>query len=334
MSQRSARIFAVPLMALLLGAFVAGAADQPSLVLVQTIPLKGRVGKLDHLALDAKNDRLFVANKPNNTLDIVDLKAGKLVRQIGAQQGIQGIAYSPELDRVFVGLGSGGYCNIFNGQDYKLLKTIKFTDDSDNVRYNPKTNLVYVAHAENALGVIDAKSFDLKADIKLPATAEAFVLEKGRPRLYLNLTSLGQVVVIDTESNKITSTYPLKLASANVAIALDESNHRLFIGCRKTPLMVVLDTESGKELASVPIGGEVDDLFFDAKRKRLFAVCGEGMINVIRQVDADKYEALDKVATEKTARTGLLDAEGGRFFVAVPRLPGKDAPEIRVYKLP
>ena len=65
---------------------MAGAADQPSLELVKTIPLKGRVGKLDHLALDAKNDRLFVANKPNNTLDIVDLKAGKLVRQIGGKR--------------------------------------------------------------------------------------------------------------------------------------------------------------------------------------------------------------------------------------------------------
>lgn len=334
MNRRSPWGFAAATMALLLGGFLAGAADQPSLELVKTIPLKGRVGKLDHLALDAKNDRLFVANKPNNTLDVVDLKSGKLVRQIGAQQGIQGIAYSPELDRIFVGLGSGGYCNIFNGQDYKLLKTIKFADDSDNVRYNPKTNLVYVAHAENALGVIDARSFELKADIKLPATAEAFVLEKGRPRLYLNLTSLNQVAIIDTESNKITATYPLKLAGANVAIALDEPNHRLFIGCRKTPLMVVLDTESGKEITSVPIGGEIDDLFFDAKRKRLFAVCGEGLINVIRQVEADKYEALDKVATEKTARTGLLDAEGGRFFVAVPRVTGKDAPEVRVYKLP
>jgi DNA-binding beta-propeller fold protein YncE len=313
--------------------FCAGWAAAAELELVQTIPLKGRPGKLDHLALDAKTDRLFVANKPNNTLDIVDLKAGKLLQQVAAQQGIQGIAYAADLDKIVVGLGSGGYCNFFNAQDYKLLKTVKFTDDADNVRYNPKTNLVYVAHAENALGVIDAKSYAVKTDIKLPATAEAFVLETGRPRLYLNVTSLNQVLLIDTDSNKITATWPLKLAGANVAIDIDEPNHRLFVGCRKEPKMVVLDSETGKEITSVPIGGEIDDLFFDAKRKRLYACCGEGVISVIRQVDADKYEALDKITTEKTARTGLLDAEGGRFFLAVPRLPGKDAPEIRVYKI-
>lgn len=319
-------------LALLLGALAATAAE-PELKLTQTIPLKGRPGKLDHLALDARNDKLFVANKPNNTLDIVDLKVGKLVQQIGAQQGIQGIAYAADLDRVFVGLGAGGYCNVFDGKDYKLLKSVKFQDDSDNVGYHPKTQLVYVAHAENALGVIDAKTFALKADIKLPTGAEQFELELARPRLYVNLTSLAQVAVIDTDSHKITTTYPLKLAAANVPMALDEANHRLFLGCRKPAMMVVLDTESGKEITSVPIGGEVDNLFFDARRKKLYAVCGEGVISIIRQVDANKYEPLEKVATEKMARTGLLDAEGGRFFVAVPRLPGKDAPEIRVYKL-
>jgi DNA-binding beta-propeller fold protein YncE len=325
----SRHLLAGPLALLLFAAWTAAA----ELELTQTIPLKGRPGKLDHLALDAKTDRLFVANKPNNTLDVVDLKAGKLLQQIAAQQGIQGIAYAADLDKIVVGLGSGGYCNFFNGKDYKLLKTVKFTDDADNVVYNPKTNLVYVAHAEKALGVIDAKSYAIKADIKLTGGAEQFVLETGRPRLYLNITSRNELVVIDTERNEITATYPLKLAGSNVAIDMDEANHRLFIGCRKEPRMVVMDTETGKEITSVPIAGEVDNLFFDAKRKRLYACCGEGFISVIRQVDADKYEALEKVPTEKTSRTGLLDAEGGRFFLAVPKLAGKDAPEVRVYKI-
>src|SRR5437899_154136 len=54
----------------------ASAAEPASLELMGTIVLKGKPGKLDHLALDAKRERLFVANKVNNTLDVVDLKAG------------------------------------------------------------------------------------------------------------------------------------------------------------------------------------------------------------------------------------------------------------------
>src|SRR5207248_10178799 len=137
----------------------------------KTIDLLGKAGKLDHLVVDSKGQRLFLANKVNNTLDIVDLKTGKLLKQLHGQAGAQGVAYAADLDRVFVALGTGGFCNIFDGKDYNLLKTVKFADDADNVRYNPATHLVYVAHAESMLGVIDAKTFEITADIKLPGPA-------------------------------------------------------------------------------------------------------------------------------------------------------------------
>src|SRR5262249_40460122 len=153
-----------------------------------------------------------LANKVNNTLDIVDLKAGKLLKQVPGQGGAQGLAYAADLDRIFVALGTGGYCNVFDTKDYKLVKTVKFMDDADNVRYHPRTHLVYVAHAENGLGVIDAKTHAIKADIKLPGPAEAFQLEMERPRLYVNLPSTTEVLVIDTDKNDIVNRYPLKSA--------------------------------------------------------------------------------------------------------------------------
>ena len=76
-------------------------ADNPALELVQTIPLKGPAGRLDHLALDKEHGRLFVANMANSSLDVVDLKAGKLVKQISGQHKIQGVAYAPKLDRIW-----------------------------------------------------------------------------------------------------------------------------------------------------------------------------------------------------------------------------------------
>src|SRR5205085_6165678 len=164
---------------------IPGRGPAAELDLVQTIVLKGKAGKLDHLCLDAKRDRLFLANTTNGTLDVVDLKAGKLLKQVAGQTGIQGVAYAADLDRVFVGLGSGGLCNAFDGADYRPLKTLKFFDDADNVRYDPARHLTFVAHAEKALGVVDAQTFAVKADIKLPGAAEGFRVAAGSPRLYL-----------------------------------------------------------------------------------------------------------------------------------------------------
>jgi DNA-binding beta-propeller fold protein YncE len=310
----------------------APAAD-PALELVQTIMLKGKAGKLDHLALDAKRERLFLANTGNGTLDVVDLKGGKLLKQVKGQTGIQGIAYAADLDRVFVGLGGGGICNVFGGEDYQPLKTIKFSGDSDNVRYDPATHLTFVAHDEKALGIIDAKTFAVAPDLKLPGGAEGFQIETKRPRLYLVVPAPAQVLVIDTGTKKITATYPMKLASAGHPLALDEEHKRIFVGCRTEPMVVVMDSETGKEITSVAIPKDVDDLHYDAKRKKLYASCGEGFLAVIRQVDPDKYELEGKIATVKDAKTSLFDAASSRLYLAVPRQAKQDGPEIRVYKV-
>jgi DNA-binding beta-propeller fold protein YncE len=315
---------------------VSPAVQAAELELVQTIVLKGKPGGLDHLALDAKRERLFVANKVNNTLDIVDLKAGKLLEQKPNQTAIQGIAYAPDLDRVYVGLGSNGLCNVFDGASYKILKTIKFKDDADNVRYNPSTHLVYVAHAEKELGVIDARTLTVKTNIKLPGAAEAFQMETKRPRIYLNTPSPSLVVVIDTEKNEVMNTYPVKMAGNGHPLVLDEANHRVFVGCRKDqmkePMIVILDTETGKEVAGVPIPDGVDDIVLDAQRKRLYASCGDGFLVVFQQIDADHLALVEKIPTAKGAKTCLYVPETGRLYLAVPRQEGKEGPEIRVYQ--
>jgi DNA-binding beta-propeller fold protein YncE len=173
--------------------------QQPPLERVQTIQLKGPHGRLDHVALDATHARLFVANMANGSLDIVDLKNGMLLKQISGQKGIQGIAYAADLNRIFVGVGGAGVCNVFDGDQFALVKSLPFPD-ADNVRYDSRTQRVYVAHADKALAVINGKTLEVLADIKLPGAPESFQLEKDRPRLYLNAPSSYHLVVIDTDA--------------------------------------------------------------------------------------------------------------------------------------
>jgi DNA-binding beta-propeller fold protein YncE len=307
------------------------AAEPATLELVQTIPLKGAAGRLDHQAIDTKHARLFIANLSNDSLEVVDLKAGKLIKQIPGQRKIQGIAYAHDLDRIFVGNGAGGECNVFDGKDYKLLKSIKLPD-ADNVRYLPRRCLVYVGHAENALSVIDARTLRVKATIKLPGGPEAFQLETRRPRLYVNTPDPARLVVVDTDRNEVLHRYPLRHVGRSFPMALDEANRRVFIGCRNKPAVVVVDSETGKEVARVVIPEDVDDLFYDAKNKRLYASCGTGSLAVLRQRDADHYETLETIPTAKLARTCFFDPAGGRLYLLVPRQRGEKGPTLRVYK--
>ena len=68
------------LIALLVGVH---AEESTPLRLLQTIPLPNVEGRIDHLAIDLKGQRLFVAALGNNTLEVIDLRAGKRIRGIG-----------------------------------------------------------------------------------------------------------------------------------------------------------------------------------------------------------------------------------------------------------
>jgi YVTN family beta-propeller protein len=312
--------------ALLVG--VAACAAEP-LELKQTIKFEGKTGNLDHLAVDAKGGRVFVANKPNNTLDVIDLKTGKLTKQIADQGKASGVAYSEELDRVFVGNGAGT-CNAFDCKEFKLIFSTKLPK-ADNVNYHASAKRVYVAHG-STLSALDANTGEVKATVTLPGDAHGFAIDEKAGKIYVGLTKPTQIGVVDLAKHEVTEKFPLTLASGNSPVALDAAGGRLFVGCRKEPMVVVLDTKTGKELTSVEIPGDIDDLLFDPHSGRAYAICGAGAVAVIEK-KGDKYEVTAKVETAKSARTGTLSPSGDRLFLGVPVQGGKGDPEVRVFAI-
>src|SRR5437899_7357340 len=94
--------------------------------------------------------------------------------------------------------------------------------------------------------------------------------------------------------------------------------------------MIVLDAESGNVVASIDISGDPDDIFYDTKRHRIYAICGAGKIDIIEQTDANSYKVSAKIDTADGARTGLFVAARGTLFFAVPH-GGSQQAEIRRY---
>jgi hypothetical protein len=231
----------------------AQAADPAPLVLVQTIPLKGVIGNLDHLAVDARGGRLFVANKANNTLDVVDLKAGTLVKQIPDQTKVSGVAYAGDLDMIFVGNG-GGVCNGIDGKDYKTVFSTK-AEKADNVYYHSGNKMVYVAHGET-VSVLDAKTGAVKDRISTGGKTEEFRVDKKANKLFINLRSPSVVAVIDLGKNQVVDRFKLTKTETNGPLAYDDKAGLLFVGCGgKAPMIIAVDAKTGMELASVVIPG-------------------------------------------------------------------------------
>jgi YVTN family beta-propeller protein len=314
------------------GCMIAAHADERALKLEQTIPLPGVEGRIDHSALDPSGNRLFVCALGNNTVEVLDLKKGERIRSITGLGAPQGVAYVPELDRLFIANDKGGIFKIYDGKSFQQISELNFQDDADNVRYDLATKKIYVGFGSGGIAVVNAPDGKQIGSIKLSAHPEAFELEKNGKRIFVNVPNSRHVAVIDREKDKVITTWKTDLALGNFPMALDEANHRLFIGCRLPPKLVVLNTETGELVARIDISGDPDDAFYDKKRHRIYTVCGAGDIDIIEQAGPNAYARSSKVETANGARTGLFIPERDTLFVAVPHRGSQQA-EIRAYHI-
>ena len=311
---------------------IAAHAEEKALKLKQTIPLPGVEGRIDHFALDPSGERLFVCALGNNTVEVLDLRKGERIHSITGLGAPQGIVYIPELDRLFVANDKGGICKIYDAKSFQTVGELNFKDDADNVRYDDATKKIYVGFGSGGIAAVNAPDGKQIGSIKLSAHPEAFELEKNGKRIFVNVPNARQVAVIDRDKGEIVATWKTDLAFGNFPMALDETNHRLFVGCRLPAKLVVLNTESGDVVTKTDISGDPDDVFYDNKRHRIYAICGAGKIDVIEQTDPNTYKASGKIDTASGARTGLFVLEQDVLFVGVPHNGAQQA-EIRAYQV-
>lgn len=298
---------------------------------VQTIALPNVEGRIDHLAVDLQSQRLFLAALGNNTLEVIDLKAGKVIRSVKGVHEPQGVAFIPDANAVYVANGGDGNCDALAADSLAPLRTVRFSGDADNLRYDAATKLLYVGYGDGAIGIFEALTGKVIGDIKMPAHPEAFALEQSGPRIFVNVPKAKQVVVIDRQKRAVVAHWPITQAAANYPMALDEANQRLFIGCRGPARLLVLDTGTGKVVTQMECAGDTDDVFYDAKNKRVYVSGGEGFISVFAQLGADRYQPVARIPTAAGARTSLFVPALGRLYLAVPHR-GNQAAEVRVYE--
>ena len=307
------------------------AEESAALRSVQTIPLPSVEGRIDHMAVDIKGQRLFIAALENNTVEVLDLRVGRHIRSITGFHEPQGVSFIPEFNKIFVANAKNGACDVFDGSSFQHIKSINFSEDADNIRYDATTRRVYVGYGGGGLGIIDAATGDQLGDIRLEGHPESFQLEKSGTRIFANIPTAQKIVVVDRDKRATTTSWPTAGATANFPMAFDETHHRLFVGFRKPARLIVFDTESGKVVANLESPGDADDIFYDSARQRIYISGGDGFVAIIQQQDADHYKTLAKIPTASGARTSLFVPELSRLYLAVPHR-GAQRAEIRVYE--
>jgi hypothetical protein len=306
----------------------------PPMILTASVPLEGVKGRFDHFA--SGKGKVFVSGLGNNSVEIIDLFQGIRSHEITGVPNPQGVAFSPEANKLFVA-SEKGKVYIYDGDTYKLQTTLDFDGGADNLRYDAATKRVYVGCGDDeknsAIAAIDATTNKRTDEVyKLGGEPESLQLEKNGPFIYVNVPDLKQILAINRATKEITR-WPVTNLQ-NFPMALDEANHRIIVGTREPATISVFDTATGKMVASVPTVQDTDDLYYSAEKKRIFVPGREGAIWVYQQNDPDHYTLLAKIPTALGAGTaGYFGRQGkgfDRFYLAVPQGASNNA-EVRIY---
>jgi DNA-binding beta-propeller fold protein YncE len=318
-------------------AFPASANNDGPLQLTQTIPLPEVDGRIDHFSIDVKGRRAFLAALAKNTIEVVDLKAGRVTQTLPEFAKPQGVLFVPELNKLFVASGADGTLKILDGTSLAVLSTSQVSLGADAIGYDPRTSEVYVGSgggdANKELGDLTVFSATTGAQVAA-LTADAHVggslIESRGERVFVLVPEKAQVVVLDRKTRAQVVKWTVPGIQKNVALDLDERSHRLFLGVRTPASIVVLNSDSGAVVASVPTVATLDGLCFDAVTRRIYTTGGEGFVDVTQQIDADHYERIAHIPTGPTARTSVFVSKWRKLYVAVPRDKERSA-ELRIF---
>lgn len=296
--------------------------------LAHTIALPGVTGRIDHFGSDVVGQRLFVAALGHDTVEVVDLRTRTVIHSIGGLAEPQGVYFAAEQNRLYVANGGDGVVRGFDGTTFAPVATVALENDADNVRCDTATHTLFVGCGRGSIVLIDSQTNRRIGEIPLAAHPESFQLERGGPRVFVNVPGAHQLVVADRTTQKILAQWPLGAVAGNFPLAFDEVCHCLFVGCRLPARLLVFDTASGREIARLDLHGDCDDLFFDGPRRQAYAICGEGFVDVFGAGVSGAWTQRSSLRTAPGARTGWFD--GQHLYLAVPHR-GKSDAAVRVY---
>lgn len=307
------------------------AQEKAPLRLVKTIDVPG-VRKWDHFGVDLKGNRLFATSEDEPAVEVFDLRTNQHLQSLTEFKEPHNVVPFPELKKIFVVDGEASEIKILDYDSYKLIGHITLTIDSDPVAYDPASKYLYVVNGGREaktptclISVVDTTTGKKLADMKLETNRlESMVIERSSQRLFVNMTGINAIGVVDREKRAVVQTWPITAGKDNVPLQYDESTHRLFLATRKPSKLVVVNSDNGKEVTSLDVADYVDDLSYDPGHHRLYVPGGggTGAVSVVQQQGADQYEVVATVPTKPGAKTARFVPELNKYYVGVP---GKDA---------
>ncbi len=270
-----------------------------------SITVPGSTGKFDFLEVDPVAHRLLAGHEKDDTADFFDLNTNQLIARVKVGPCV-GITVDPKTGNYFASVQDDKRIAIIDGKTFKETGSIALPGETDAILFDAKDRRIYITHDNGkALWAVDPDARKVVATIAVAEGPECMAHDAATDRLYLNAKVANLVSVIDTKTYTVVATWPTAPAVGPHGLALDAAHGRVFVSGDNGQL-VAIDTKTGKVVATAAIAAHVDQIAFDAGKRRVFCA-GPNALSVVQASD-EGLKTIATVDTNDTAKNVAVDA--------------------------
>lgn len=274
----------------------------------------GGEGGWDYLTADAGSHRLYVSHA--SQVIVFDTKSGEKVGVVPDTPGVHGIAIASKLGLGFISAGRANSVVVFDLKTLEVKNKIEVGKGPDWIWYDEFSNRIFTCNGQGKdLTAIDAGTMKVVGTVPVSGKPET-AMSDGMGRTFVNLEDTSSILVFDSKSLKIETTWKLGACEEPTGLDIDRKNKRLIVGCGNK-MMGIVDYTTGKVVATVPTGDGTDAAAFDPELGFAYTSNGaSGTMSVVHQDSPDKYTLVENVPTAKGARTMAIDTTTHMVYLA------------------
>jgi hypothetical protein len=201
-------------------------------------------GAAQGIAIDTKDDKIFVGDEAEQKIVILDRKTLKQTGEIKVTGPVDAMTYEPGHGIIYAGHDDGTEVWTIDAGTEKIVGAVKIPGPPEWVEYDATSDRVYQNVKEgDTVQVIDPSTYTVEAVWSTaPATGPHGLAIDGKTQRLFTAGKNGKLVVIDMKTGK-------RIGTADIGkgvdqIAFDPDTRRIYCACSGV-ISVVQETDEG-----------------------------------------------------------------------------------------
>jgi DNA-binding beta-propeller fold protein YncE len=253
------------------------------LVPVADVPLPGGATRLDYQDIDRGRGHLVIAHMNDNSVLILDLRDGSVVKELKGISTARGIAVADEVGRIFV-TSSPNQLVIIDNASLTEIGRVTTGGAPDGVGWDPIHNTVGVSdQRDGALSLIANAGGGARTAVALGTETGNVVFDSTRGWFWITVvttSSPDQLVAVAPVDAKVKTRVNLPGCSGAHGLRLHPDARSAFIACEDNGVLARVDLVTGRLVGTAPTGDGPDVLSIDPGLGWLYVAAESGDLTI------------------------------------------------------